>query len=153
MSCSIHSTSNASIINMEVLDLRLSSNNGICTQSIILEDGNKFINVTCNNNTDFIKGSYFETNTSCLNLTLSNTSDDGYFWFKFTSKTISHSLQQVKRTYHKIILLSLVCFACYFTFYLRIVHVKTQQVEKKCHKVWPKHGSQELEGSLSCQRF
>ncbi|XP_048770165.1 uncharacterized protein LOC125676326 [Ostrea edulis] len=73
------------MINIEVFDLRLSTNNGVCTQSIILDDGNKFINVTCNNNTDFIKFYPFETDTSCLSLTLSNSSHDGYFWFKFTA--------------------------------------------------------------------
>ncbi|XP_056016959.1 uncharacterized protein LOC130053621 [Ostrea edulis] len=72
------------MIKIEVFDLRLFSDNGSCTQMIILDDGNRHINLTCNNNIHFLKGFFFETNTSCLNLTLSNASADGYFWFKFT---------------------------------------------------------------------
>jgi hypothetical protein len=89
LSCSIHSSSIDSMIKIEVLDLRLSSDNGGCMQKIILDDGNRFINITCSENTQFAKGFFFETNTSCINLTLFNPNENGYFWFKFTgNKTI-----------------------------------------------------------------
>ncbi|XP_048770817.2 uncharacterized protein LOC125676970 [Ostrea edulis] len=93
-SCSICSSANTSIIELEVLDLRLSSDNNGCTQTITLDNGTDIISVTCKNNTNFTKDFVFPTNTSCLTLTVSNSSGGGYFWFKFTNAdTIRESIR------------------------------------------------------------
>lgn len=94
VSCSICSSFNTSIVEIEVLDLRLASDNNGCTQTITLDKGDSILYITCNDNSNFTKGSVFETNTSCFTLTVA--SDGGYFWFRFTSKFIKHCLSKLK---------------------------------------------------------